>query len=439
MTLASAPTTQSSTELVEEQRRYLFPCVAPYYREPLVLDSASGVWARDRDGREYLDLFAGILTTSVGHCHPEVVEAIAAQARMLGHTSTLYVSEPQIEAARALAEIAPGRLSSTFFTNSGTEAIETAVMLACLHTGRSEILTPRLAYSGRTVLATNLSGQGTWRPLPSAVPGIKHVIAPYPYRCPFCRGRCTGECGDAFAEDLIQVIETTTSGRPAAFLVETILGVGGFIVPPPSYLARAAEIIRSYGGLFICDEVQTGFGRTGERWFGIEHCGVEPDIMVMAKGIANGMPVGATTTRPEIAASWKAKTISTFGGNPISMAAARATIGVMRREDTPRRAAARGAQLRRGLDELQSRHAWIGEARGMGLMQGLELIEDGPERRPSPARAQALLEAARDQGLLIGAGGLKGNILRIGPSLLIDEDEVDEGLRRLARACDRVA
>jgi 4-aminobutyrate aminotransferase-like enzyme len=185
--------------------------------------------------------------------------------------------------------------------------------------------------------------------------------------------------------------------------------------------------------------VQTGFGRTGDRWFGIEHWGVEPDIMVMAKGIANGMPVGATIARPEIAASWKAKTISTFGGNPISMAAVRATLGVMRREEVPRRAAIRGAQLRRGLDELAARHAWIGEARGMGLMQGLELVEDGETRRPSPARAQALLEATREEGLLIGAGGVKGNVLRIGPSLLIGEDEVAEGLRRLGRACDRVA
>ncbi|HVR28249.1 MAG TPA: aspartate aminotransferase family protein [Thermoanaerobaculia bacterium] len=438
MSLATAPLSRTSRDVVDEQRRVLFPCAAPYYREPLVLESAQGVWVRDREGREYLDLFAGILTTSVGHCHPEVVEAIGAQASTLGHVSTLYVNEPQVDAARLLSELAPGDLSSSFFTNSGTEAIETAVMLASIHTGSSEVLVPRLGYSGRTILASNLTGQGPWRPLASSVPGIKHVIAPYPYRCPFCRGRCRGDCGEAFAEDLIAVIETTTSGRPAAFLAETILGVGGFIVPPPGYFARAAEIIRSYGGLFISDEVQTGFGRTGDKWFGIEHWGVEPDIMVMAKGIAGGMPVGATIARPEIAASWKAKTISTFGGNPIAMAAMRATLGVLQREDAPRRAAIRGAQLRLGLDELQARHSWIGEARGMGLMQGLELVRDPESRLPDPARAQALLEAAREEGLLIGLGGLKGNNLRIGPSLLISEDELAEGLRRLSRACDRV-
>jgi 4-aminobutyrate aminotransferase-like enzyme len=438
MTLATEPALRTARDVVDDQRRYLFACAAPYYQEPLVLESAQGVWVRDREGREYLDLFAGILTTSVGHCHPEVVDAIATQARTLGHVSTLYVNEPQVDAARMLAEIAPGRLESTFFTNSGTEAIETAVMLACIHTGRSEILVPRLGYSGRSVLATNLTAQGTWRPLASSVPGIKHVVAPYPYRCPFCRGRCTGDCGDAFAEELIAVIETTTSGKPAAFLAETILGVGGFIVPPRGYFRRAAEIIRSYGGLFICDEVQAAFGRTGDRWFGIEHWDVEPDIVVMAKGIANGMPVGATTTRPEIAASWTAKTISTFGGNPISMAAVRATLGVLRREDAPRRAAARGAQLRSGLEELAARHGWIGDVRGMGLMQGLELIDDPETRTPSPTRARALLEAAREEGLLIGLGGLKGNILRIGPSLLITEDEMAEALRRLERAAARV-
>jgi len=439
MTLATEPLPRTARDVVDEHRRHLFACAAPYYREPLVLASAQGVWARDRDGREYLDLFAGILTTSVGHCHPEVVAAIGEQARTLGHVSTLYVNEPQVEAARLLAGLAPGALTSSFFTNSGTEAIETAVMLACIHTGSSEILTPRLAYSGRSVLATNLTAQGPWRPLASSVAGIKHVIAPYPYRCPFCRGRCTGACGDAFAEDLVSVIETTTNGRPAAFLAETILGVGGFIVPPPGYFRRAAEIIRSYGGLFISDEVQTGFGRTGDRWFGIEHWGVEPDIMVMAKGIANGMPVGATLTRPEIAASWRSKTISTFGGNPIAMAAMRATLGVLVREDAPRRAAARGAQLRRGLVDLATRHPWIGDVRGMGLMQGLELVVDPESRKPDPARAQALLEAAREEGLLIGLGGLKGNNLRLGPSLLITEDEVAEGLRRLERACDRAA
>ena len=334
-----------------------------------------------------------------------------------------------------MAEIAPGALRKTFFTNSGTEAVETAIMLACQHTGRSEVITLRLGYAGRSSLATNLTALAGWRPLQSSIAGIKHALAPYPYRCPFCQGPCRDNCAEAFAEDLAQVIETTTSGRPAAFIAETILGVGGFIVPPAGYFQRAAEIIHSFGGLFICDEVQAGFGRTGDHWFGIQHWDVEPDIMVLAKSIANGLPVGATITRDEIAASWTAKTISTFGGNPLCMAACNATLEVMRREQTPQRSALRGAQLRRGLERLAERHEWIGEVRGMGLMQGLELVEDRKSARPSAHKAKELLETARKEGLLIGLGGLKGNVIRLGPSMLISASEIDEGLQRLERAC----
>ena len=237
---------------------------------------------------------------------------------------------------------------------------------------------------------------------------------------------------------LEDVISTTTDGRPAAFIAEPVLGVGGYIVPPPGYFARAAEIIRSCGGLFIVDEVQSGFGRTGGRWFAIEHWGVEPDIMVMAKGIANGEPVGATITRPEIATSWRPRTFSTFGGNPASMAAACATLEVMVTEDVPSRAETRGTQLSRGLGELEDRYHWVGETRGMGLMRALEIVHDPRTKEPAPEAAKALLEAAKEEGLLIGIGGLHGHVLRIGPSLLITEAEVDEGLDRLRLACERV-
>ena len=420
------------------QTEFLFPCAAPYYQEPLVLVRAEGVWVTDAEGREFLDLFSGILTTGLGHCNPDVIERVHEQLRTLGHTSTLYLSENPVEAARRLANIAPGRLKRTFFTNSGTEAVETAVMLACMFTGRSEIIALRHGYSGRSVLATNLTAHAPWRPLPTSVPGIKHIVAPYPYRCAF-GSPCDDRCVDAFARDLEEVIQTTTNGKPAAFIAETIQGVGGYIVPPPGYFQRMAEVIRAHGGLFICDEVQTGFGRTGDHWFGIEHWGVEPDIMVMAKGIANGFPVAATMTRDEIAESWTAKTISTFGGNPVGMAAVIATNEVMVRENVPARAAERGTQLRAGMDELAESHAWIGEVRGMGLMQAMELVEDRTTKAPSPRRARALLEAAKEEGLLIGAGGLNGHVIRIGPSLLITEEEVAEALARLQRACARVA
>ncbi|MEX0912432.1 MAG: aminotransferase class III-fold pyridoxal phosphate-dependent enzyme, partial [Gemmatimonadota bacterium] len=317
----------------------------------------------DVDGREYLDFFAGILTTSIGHCHPEVVARVQDQIARLGHTSTLYLNNQQVQSARKLAELTPGRLGKTFFTNSGTEAIETAVMLARIFTGRSEIVALRHAYAGRSTLATNITAQAAWRPVPANVAGVTHAISPNPYRSPF-GDLSEEEAAERFAQDIEEVIVTTTNGRPAALLAETIQGVGGYIVPPRGYFQRAAEIIRRYGGVLIIDEVQAGFGRTGGKWFGIEHWDVEPDILVTAKGIANGFPVGATIARAEIADAWTAKTICTYGGNPVSMAAMNATLDVMIREDVPSRSALRGAQLRAGLEELYQRHSWIGEVRG---------------------------------------------------------------------------
>ncbi len=437
MDTSGAETMLKSQAVMAGQKEFVFPAAKPLYDDPLVLAEGEGVRVRDADGREYLDLFSGILTTSVGHCNPKVVARVQEQMARLGHTSTLYATEPHVEAARRLADIAPGRLSRTFFTNSGTEAIETAIHMACLHTGRTEIVALRQAYHGRSFLATNITAVSAWRPMATTFPGIKHTLTPYPYRCPF-KQPCDESCTEAFAQDLEDVIRTTTNGRPAAFIAESIMGVGGYIVPPPGYFERAAEIIRSCGGLFISDEVQSGFGRSGERWFAIEHAGVEPDIMVMAKGIANGMPVGATITRPDIAASWKAKTISTFGGNPVSMAATTATLEVMVEEDVPQKAKERGAQLYAGLMELYARFRWIGDVRGMGLMQALELVEDPDTKEPSPQKTKALLEAAKEEGLLIGVGGLHGHVIRIGPSLLITEDEMAEGLERLERACHRV-
>jgi 4-aminobutyrate aminotransferase len=432
-----ATMTDISQDVLHAQEEYLFPCVRPYYREPLVIAEANGVDVTDAAGRGYLDLFAGILTTSIGHCHPRVVERVRDQVGRLGHTSTLYVTEPQVDVARQLAGIAPGDLRRSFFVSSGTEAVETAVMLACMYTGRSDVIALRHGYSGRSMLATNLTAHAAWRPPASLVAGIKHAMAPYPYRSPF--GDLQDEAlAERFAADLEELIVTTTSGRPAAFLAETIQGVGGFIVPPRGYFQRVAEIIRRYGGVLIIDEVQAGFGRTGDHWFGIEHWGVQPDIMVMAKGIANGFPVGAVIATDEIARAWSGKTISTFGGNPVSMAAAAATLDVMVEENVPSRAAERGAQLRGALDELYARHEWIGEVRGMGLMQALELVESRETKEPSPRRASALLEAARAEGLLIGLGGLHNHVVRIGPSLLITREELAEGIERLQRACERV-
>ena len=416
-------------------RAHLFPAVKPYYETPIVLERGEGVRVWDASGTEYLDLFAGILTTSIGHGHPAVVERVREQVGMLGHTSTLYVTEPQVSVARRLAQLAPEGLTRTFFTNSGTEAVETAIMAARIHTGRTEIVALRHAYSGRSMLAASITAHGSWRPAPGPVAGVVHARSPYAYRCPFARP-CDDSCIDRWIEDLVEVIDTTTTGHPAALILEPIQGVGGFIVLPDEYLRRAAEVIRSRGGLLIVDEVQTGFGRTGGQWWGAGHAGVTPDIMVMAKGIANGFPVGATMATEEIAASWDVKTISTYGGSPVSMAAADATIQVMIDEDAPARAAERGAQLRAGLEALHHVHPWIGEVRGRGLMQAMELV--GEDDAPDAERASRLLEAAREERLLLGLGGLHGNVVRMGPSLLIEKAEIDQALERLERACAAV-
>jgi len=438
MTSAATHTSEmNEAEIRAGAKEFLFPCAPPVYKDPLVLVGGNGSVVVDSSGREYLDLFAGILTTGVGHCHPEVIERIRDQLGVLGHTSSMYVTENIVGAAKRLANISPGDLTQTFFTNSGTEAVETAALLAYQYTGRSEIIALRHGYSGRSTFSTNMTGHAAWRPAATSVAGIKHAISPYPYRCPF-ETPCDDSCVDRFVDDMEEVILTTTSGNPAAFLAETIQGVGGYITPPPGYFQGAAEVIRKYGGLFICDEVQAGFGRTGNKWFGIEHWDVVPDIMIVAKGIANGFPVGATITTPEIAEAWKAKTISTFGGNPVSMAAASATMDVMMAEDTPARSAARGAQLRDGMDALAEKYDWIGEVRGMGLMQAFEFVVDPETKEPDPKRTGAFMEATKEEGVLVGAAGLYGNVIRIGPSMLISEAETTQAVESLGRACERV-
>ena len=424
------------TSVQADWKEFVIPAAAPYYKEPLVLTEGSGSTVTDQEGREYLDFFCGILTTAIGHCHPEVVDRVRDQVGRLGHTSTLYLNEPQVNAARRLAGIAPGKLRKSFFTNSGTEAVETAIMLARMYTGRDEVIALRYGYSGRSAIGTTLTAMSGWTPLGASVPWVKHALSPYCYRCAF--GPPHDDCAERYARDVEEVIATMTSGKPAAFFAETIQGAGGYIVPPPGYFQRVAEIIRKHGGLFISDEVQAGFGRTGSKWFGIEHWGVEPDIMVMAKAVASGFPVGVTIARDEIASAWKGKTISTFGGNPISMTAMDATLEIMARENVPARCEDRGRQLRAGLDRLAAEHPWIGDVRGMGFMQAMELVDDPKTKTPSPAKAAALLEAAKAERLLIGTGGLNGHVVRIAPQMLMSEAEVADGLERLGRACRQV-
>lgn len=420
-------------QLLEAFQQHLWPAYTLYYTTPLHLVRGQGSYVWDAQGRKYLDFFAGILVTAAGHSHPKILERIHQQVDRIVHMSTLYIHENLVELARRLAQITPGQLSMSYFTNSGSEANETAVMLAKMHTGEQDIIVLRNAYSGRTTLATNMTGNAAWRPLGSEVPGIHHAAAPYCYRCPF--KSTYPQCGLACAEDVENLIRTATrQGRIAAFFAEPIQGVGGFVTPPEDYFPTVAEIVRRYGGLIIIDEVQTGFGRTGIYWFGIQHWGIEPDIMTMAKAIANGLPLANTITRPEVAASWRGLTISTFGGNPVATAAALATLEVLEEEAPPREVERKGQLLRQGLERLGEQYPLIGEVRGKGLMLGVELVTDRKTKEPAVEATNALLEAAKDQGLLIGKGGLYGNVLRIAPPLTVRDEEIQEGLEKLDRA-----
>jgi 4-aminobutyrate aminotransferase-like enzyme len=422
MSTVETKTTQS--EAVRKHKEFLFPAVATYYEEPLALVRGEGFHVWDDQGNKYLDCFGGVLTVSVGHANPRVNEAIINQVKTLQHTSTLYANQPQSDLAEKLHQITPGRLKKSFFTNSGTEADDTAVHAAKLATGRHEIVVLRHSYSGRSATSLSAMGHAPWRPLPAQVAGFVHARAPYCYRCPF---KLTyPECGLACANDIEELIMTTTTGEIAAFMAEPILGVGGFIVPPPGYFERAVEITRKHGGLFIADEVQTAWGRTGDKWFGIEHWDVEPDIITSAKGLGNGVPIGITVATPEVADKYPGLTFSTFGGNPVSMAAALAVIRVIEEDDLKKNAAVVGAYLRQRLEELKAKYPIIGDVRGMGLMQGLELVKDRETKEPAPQAVAKIMEETKRRGVLIGKGGLYGNVIRTGLMLNSSTDHVDE-------------
>jgi alanine-glyoxylate transaminase / (R)-3-amino-2-methylpropionate-pyruvate transaminase len=422
--MSTVETRSTQSETVRKHREFLFPAVAMYYKEPLALVRGEGFHVWDDQNNKYLDCFGGVLTVSVGHNNPKVSEAIINQVRTIQHTSTLYANKPQSDLAEKLYQITPGNLKKSFFTNSGTEADDTAVHAAKTATGRHEIVVLRHSYSGRSATSLSAMGHAPWRPLPAQVAGFVHAPAPYCYRCPF---KLTyPECGLACANDIEELIMTTTTGEIAAFMAEPILGVGGFVVPPPGYFERAVEIARKHGGLFIADEVQTGWGRTGDKWFGIEHWDVEPDILTSAKGLGNGVPIGITVATQDVAEKYPGLTFSTFGGNPVSMAAALAVISVIEEGDLKRNAAEVGGYLRQQLEGLKEKYPVIGDVRGLGLMQGVELVKDRDTKEPAPQAVLTVFEETRRRAVLIGKGGLYGNVIRTGLMLNSTKDHVDE-------------
>ena len=419
-------------ELHARHRQVLPSWLALYYEQPIALVDGDGRRVVDAEGNEYLDFFGGILTTMTGYNVPEIVAAVQEQAGKMVHTSTLYLIEQQVELAEKLIALSPIPDAKVFFTNSGTEANDTALMLATQYRRSNQVLALRNSYHGKSHSAIAVTGNRSWSATTLSPFQVTYIHGGYKYRSPF------GHLSDddftaACVGDLRDLLAIATAGDVACMIAEPIQGVGGFVVPPDGFFGAMKEVLDEHGILFIDDEVQTGWGRTGEHFWGIDAHGVVPDMITFAKGLGNGLSMGGVIARAEIMDCVTANHISTFGGNPLSTAGALANLDYLITHDLQENAHKVGQQLRNDLDRLATEVPEIGEVRGKGLMLGVELVEAG-SKTPDAAMATRVLEAARDEGLLIGKGGLYGNVLRIAPPLSLTADEATEGFTKLETA-----
>jgi 4-aminobutyrate aminotransferase-like enzyme len=424
-------------EILELEKKFLAPAVGHYYSDPVLFVNGEGAVLEDSSGKKYIDLFAGICTTITGYNHPKYVSTIKWQAERLVYTSSLYATIPYAVLVKRLAGIAPKGLTRSFIVNSGSEANEAALFMVRKYTKNPYIIATQRAYHGRTTLARELSSAG-WRTVPEAHPsGVRFTPYGYCYRCPFGKEHpgCDMECARYFRE----VIRTQTNNAIAAFIVEPIQGVGGIVQPPAEYFKIVHEIVKEYGGIYISDEVQTGFGRTGNKWWGIQHTGVEPDIITLAKGFGSGIPIGGFITRPELAEDYTvADSFATFGGNPLSCAAAVAVIDIIQESNYLERASKLGNELKKKLQALQEDHKIVGDVRGQGMMLGLELVRDRDTKEPAIQEMLQIMEYCREKGLLIGKGGLDNNVVRLQPPLELTSEQIDEACSILGEAFSNV-
>ncbi|HTG49274.1 MAG TPA: aspartate aminotransferase family protein [Gemmatimonadales bacterium] len=427
----------SRDEVLAARRQYTNPAVFTLYREPLMIVEGRMQYLFDETGRRYLDLFAGIVTVSCGHCHPKVTARMREQLETLQHATTIYLHPNMARLAEKLASKMPPGLDVTYFVSSGSEANDLAVTLARLYTGNTDVIAVRNGYHGGSPSSMGLTSHHTWKLPVLQGAYVHHALCPEPYRSGL--GGSPEEIAAAAATDIAELIRYSTPGRIAGFIAEPIQGVGGVTSAAPNYFREAYRIVREHGGLCIADEVQTGFGRTGEHYWGFQNFGVVPDIVTMAKGFGNGAPLAAVTTRREIAEVLAQRLhFNTFGGNPVSTAAGLAVMDVIEEEGLQRNAKVIGRRFKDGLERLAALHPIVGDVRGMGLMLGVELVTDHQARTPASAETIEVLETARELGVLLGKGGLAGNVLRIKPPMCITADDVDFALDVLDRAFTRV-
>jgi alanine-glyoxylate transaminase/(R)-3-amino-2-methylpropionate-pyruvate transaminase len=413
-------------EVVALRREYLTPGLISYYRDPLLVVEGHMQYLWDETGKQYLDAFAGIVTVSVGHCHPRIVDRVKEQLGRLQHVTTLYLHPTIGQFAKKLAEHMPADsgLSVSYFTNSGSEANELAILSSREFTGNAEVISLRNGYHGGTQGTMGLTAHGNWKFKSNPSLNVRYATPGYCYRCPY--GLEYPSCDVKCARDVEELIRHETPGEVACFIGEPIQGVGGAVTPPPEYFGIVYEIVRKHGGLCIADEVQTGFGRTGTKFWGFENWGVTPDLVTMAKGIGNGAPLGALVTRPEIARMMTNRIhFNTFGGNPISMTQGLATLEVIDSEGIQANALKVGGHLKARLLELMERQPLIGEVRGMGLMLGVELVRDRITKEPASTETAEVLELCKVRGLLVGKGGINGNVLRIKPPMCLTTNDAD--------------
>lgn len=412
-------------ELVMDMRKhYLTPALLTYYKNPIMIVEGSMQYVYDEKGRRYLDGFGGIVTISVGHCHPYVTQKAYEQLGTLQHTTTIYIHPNIAEFAKMLAERMPGDLKVCYFVNSGSEANDLALLMARLYTGNYDMIALRNAYHGGIASTMGLTAHSTWKYNYPHSFGIHHAIAPDTYRGFW--GRDDPSAGVKYAEDIKNLIDYATPGRVAGFFAESIQGVGGVVVYPDGYLKNAYDHIRKAGGVCIADEVQTGFGRTGTHYWGFETQGVIPDIVTMAKGIGNGAPIAAVVTTPEIAKPLADRIhFNTFGGNPVSCAIGKAVLEVIDQENLQKNSLEKGDYLLKGLQRLMDKHYLIGDVRGKGLMIGVELVKDRRTKEPAKEECAKIFERSKELGLLIGKGGFYGNVLRIKPPMCITHADID--------------